>query len=88
MVGQSMSPTLENNDYVICGRWPGYRPVEGCLVVVAHPYYQVIVKRVQAIDELGRLKLSGDNLLSVDSQSMGWIDKECLVGRVVFRISA
>lgn len=88
VVGQSMCPTMDHNDYVLCALWPGYKLRKGSLVVVAHSKFNTIVKRVQCIDHLGRLKLSGDHDSSVSTDSMGWINKQDVVGRVIFCISA
>ncbi|MEP0357675.1 S24 family peptidase [Paraglaciecola sp.] len=88
VVGQSMNPTLADNDYVVCGLWPGFLPIKGCLVVVFHPQLYTLVKRVENIDRSGRLWLSGDSDSSISSDKMGWVDKKHIVGRVIYCISA
>ncbi|WP_133468526.1 S24 family peptidase [Paraglaciecola marina] len=88
VVGHSMHPTLMNNDYVICGIWPGFAARNGCLVVVSHPQLHTIVKRVENIDCSGRLRLSGDSDSSISSDDIGWVERKYIVGRVIFCISA
>jgi hypothetical protein len=83
-----MCPAIKHNDYVVCALWPGYKVRIGSVVVVAHPRLNIIVKRVQCIDNLGRLQLSGDHVSSTSTDNMGWVDKEFLIGRVIFNISA
>jgi hypothetical protein len=87
VAGCSMCPAMDHNDYVVCALWPGYRAKVGSVVVVAHPRLNTIVKRVQCVDSLGRLQLSGDHVSSTSSGSMGWVDKEHVIGRVIFCIS-
>ena len=83
-----MCPTLMDNDYVICGLWPGFTAKKGCLVVVAHSQLQTIVKRVERIDNVGRLLLSGDHESSISTSNMGWVECQRIIGRVIFTISA
>lgn len=84
--GHSMSPTLATNDYVLCTRWSLNTLRVGQLVVVVHPRLKVIIKRVKAIDKMGRLLLLGDNPLSISTQSMGWVEKRCVLAKVIFTI--
>lgn len=66
--GQSMAPTFASGDYVL-----GVRPFfasslrVGQVVVIEHPQYGKIVKRIQSISASGGLSLSGDGGASVAS---------------------
>lgn len=84
--GQSMFPTYQHNDYVVHAHWPGMALREGMIVVVNHPIYQYIIKRIRQIDELGNMLLAGDNPQSVSQNNIGWVDKTCLLGKVIFHI--
>ena len=80
--GDSLSPTLEEGDYVLTCR--GYcTPKVNDLVVVNHPVYQRVIKRVVAISPEKALRLSGDNSRSVSSEQMGWIGERWILGKVL-----
>lgn len=82
-----MSPTYNHNDYLVSICWVFMQVQKGNVVVISHPTLNNIVKRVLSIDKLGRMRLSGDNLLSVDSAGMGWVDKKHLIGKVILRFA-
>ncbi len=86
-----MVPTLKDGDYVISSRWfrLGFWPFslsKNCLVVVRHPHYDVIVKRLLAFDGSGRFLLAGENDTSVSTQDMSWCSCEQVLGKVLFRV--
>ena len=82
-----MRPRLKNDDYVLAARrWPWLR--QGQLVVVRHPCYGVLVKRLQDIRGDGRILLRGENDASVSSEQMGWLTRDALIGVVLLRLKA
>ena len=84
--GDSMRPDLIPGDYVIILRcfWPLRRGVK---VVVKHPDYGIIIKRVKHRGSCGRYKLIGDNReVSVSSEKLGWVAAKHILGRVIFTI--
>lgn len=81
-----MSPTYNHNDYIVSAYWPFIKMYKGHIVVVSHPTFNTIVKRIKSLDNQGRMQLSGDNLLSTESEKIGWVTKENLLGRVIFHI--
>ncbi|MEP1449284.1 MAG: S24 family peptidase [Paraglaciecola sp.] len=85
--GHSMAPTYTHGDYIVSIRWPHMSVSAGTPVVVSHPKFNHIVKRISHIDKAKRMKLAGDNSLSVDTEKMGWVDKQQLVGKVILRFS-
>ena len=85
--GTSMVPRLQNGDFVFISRWQRSLKV-GDLVVVDHPLYQFIVKRVLEIDDHGLLWVGGENESSLKPQELGWIAPNRLVGKVLFCICA
>jgi nickel-type superoxide dismutase maturation protease len=87
--GDSMRPTLADNDVVYfeyCRM-----PAVGDIVLAAHPYKQsvAILKRVMAIDDHGRIELCGDNAdESTDSRTFGNVPIEYIKGRAVCRLKS
>lgn len=77
-----MSPTLQSGDYVLTSGL--LRPKPQAMVVITHPHYGVMVKRVKELK--GRqVLLSGDNAQSVSSEAMGWLSQDLIKG-VVFKV--
>lgn len=92
VIGDSMLPTLKNNDYVLgySFLWMNFKIND--LVVVNHPEYGVIVKRIVDMDIKTKEKkyaLSGDNQSkSTSSEKMGWIMPEQIIAKVLWAFTA
>ena len=83
-----MAPTLAHGDFVIGWRPSRRRPVRvGDVVVVQHPYYGRMIKRVSACRGDGTLSLKGDNAATVASIDMGAIRRDQVLSRAQLRIS-
>lgn len=84
--GDSMVPTLEAGQYVLYD--PLSSPAAGDVVVARHPSQPIdIVKRVAAVDPVGLVELTSDNLaVGTDSRSFGRIDVEAVIGRVTISL--
>jgi nickel-type superoxide dismutase maturation protease len=80
--GDSMRPTLEPGDRVVCVR--ARRVHTGDLVAVHDPRDgRLLVKRVATVDPL---TVVGDNAeASTDSRAFGPVARRDVVGRVVYR---
>ena len=80
--GDSMRPTLEPGDRVVCVR--ARRVSTGDLVAVHDPRDgRLLVKRVATVDPL---TVVGDNAeASTDSRAFGTLDADHVVGKVVYR---
>lgn len=76
-----MAPTLRAGDFLLVSKTQNF--LIGDLVVV-NQNESKLVKRV--VDEdLGQVWLSGDNVKeSNDSRNFGWVDKNQIVGKVIF----
>lgn len=84
--GNSMLPTMANGNFVVVSHFFfGCKP--GDIVVINHPIYKKIVKRIKKISEDGELWLQGENIESVSSEKMRWIDKEWVKGKVILTIA-
>ncbi|MEP0071511.1 MAG: S24/S26 family peptidase [Marinomonas sp.] len=83
--GESMSPRLEDGDFVFTSRW--YKKLKvGHLVVVDHALYGFIVKKVLHIAPDGQLWLGGENDKSMQSERIGWVSARRVIGKVIFCI--
>lgn len=79
--GESMHPNLSEGDFVVALR--ALRPLKvGQRVVIDHPRYGILVKRVCRVGEDGRFQCAGDNPASVGPDALGWLDRTQLRGVV------
>jgi nickel-type superoxide dismutase maturation protease len=85
--GDSMLPKMAGGDFVIISRlFFSLKP--GDVVVVDHPVYQRIVKRIEKTCSQQGIWLTGDNLsASVSSDDMGWVSRNQVKGKVIVTIS-
>ena len=81
-----MLPTLSHRDFVIAMRWPGMTIKVGDLVVVNHPKYKRIIKRISKMSITGNFMLRGDSPNSTPEEAIGWIKKSWLNAKVVYII--
>lgn len=80
-----MSPAFNHGDYVFTLRWrTGLKP--GDVVVVDHPRFKTIIKRIAAINPRGELRLYGDNPASTSSEALGWQSADGVIGKVIWHI--
>lgn len=80
-----MEPNLTTGDFVLSLKHSGHYKV-GQRVIVEHPFYGLIVKRILKRNTLGYYRLCGDSKQSVTAQQMGWISQQHIHGRVLFTI--
>jgi nickel-type superoxide dismutase maturation protease len=84
--GHSMAPALRHNQIVFASSIPYIfrKPRTGDIVIVRHT--RCIIKRIAEIKE-DKIFIIGDNEeKSTDSRSFGWIGKESILGKVIFKI--
>ena len=91
VVGSSMLPTLRPDQQVLVdvGAYRRRRPTPGEIVVARHPFRSdmKLIKRVEAVEPDGGLRLVGDNpAASTDSRSLGIVAPQFLEGRVQCRL--
>jgi nickel-type superoxide dismutase maturation protease len=87
VVGASMTPTLYQGDYVLCLTWPLFKSRKSQVVVVNHPRYQKIIKRIKRVSDSRGYWLAGDNPQSTSSQELGFVTQENIVGWVILTIA-
>lgn len=82
--GESMAPTLAPGDYILVTKARVIR--SGFVVLVDHPKYGVIVKRVTAVSDRS-VTLQGDGLESTSAEALGEIALANVLGRVRLAIT-
>ena len=83
IIGDSMSPTLQDGDKVYFDTKPGRQIRVNDIVLVKHPYIKKrnLVKRIKNITSDGSVFIQGDNsLCSTDSKSFGMVNKNNILG--------
>lgn len=88
--GNSMFPTLKEGETVLVNlrAYLQQPPQPDDIVIALHPNFpdQKIFKRVQFVNEYGRIYLIGDNKAeSSDSRDFGTLPPETIVGKVTSR---
>ena len=78
-----MRPTLAPDDYMIITKARTLR--SGFVVLVNHPEYGVIVKRIKSI-ESDSLRLVGDGNVTTSTHEMGDVPTSNVIGRVRWAI--
>ena len=82
-----MHPSYSHNDFIVCFSRTLLAVKVGDSVVVDHPQFGSIVKRVQKIKE-NKLWISGDNPLSTCSEKFGWVPIHQIIGKVILKVSS
>lgn len=93
--GQSMAPSYQEGDYVLYWpqtlrlRWQPTRAYQvGDVVLVNHPVYGRIIKRISEVIDQQDYRLVGDNPAeSTSSEAMGKVHHRQCLGRVFTRIA-
>ncbi len=80
-----MSPTLDHQDFILVLRLPWTQFREGQVVLVEHPQYQLIIKRIHTIKN-HKILLIGDNPCSLSTEAMGWINQHQIIGQLCWHI--
>ena len=82
-----MLPELSSGDFVIASRF--YLSIKNNdLLIVNHPVYGIIVKRVIEYHPQNGYRLRGDHTSSVSSEQMGWLSQENIVGKIFFSVTS
>ncbi|KRN51183.1 MULTISPECIES: S26 family signal peptidase [Kandleria] len=78
--GQSMTPSIEDGQYVIVRKKKRYKYNDIIVFTFDHRYY---VKRVQSVYQDGYFVLGDCFSSSVDSRTMGLINSKDIIGSVL-----
>ena len=89
VTGESLSPSFQNGDYVLVATASPFinciRP--GDIIVFDHHKLGTMIKMVDRLNQkTGKLYVAGKHEYSVDSSQLGLIDKESIIGKVIWHI--
>jgi signal peptidase I len=85
--GESLSPLLEEGDFVLVLKIPFRFLRKGDIFVFQHPFYGTMIKLVaEKFPEKGFVHAIGVHPLSTDSQKIGPVMKDDIIGKVFLRI--
>ncbi len=86
--GESLTPEYQHGDFVLVSKIPFlfHPPIEGDVIAFHQPGYGLLIKRVQAIDEIGGITVLGTQLDSTDSRVFGAVQRKDIIGKVIWHI--
>lgn len=79
-----MTPTLAPGDYILVTKARAIR--SGFVVLVDHPKYGVIVKRIASVSGAS-ISLEGDGADSTPTEALGYVTDKAVRGRVRLAIT-
>ncbi|MGD9092243.1 MAG: S24/S26 family peptidase [Anaerolineales bacterium] len=89
VTGESLSPSFQNGDYVLVATASPFinRIRPGDIIVFDHDDLGIVIKMVDHVNhETGGLHVKGTHEHSLDSSRLGMIDRETIVGKVIWHI--
>ena len=85
VTGQSLSPDYQEGDYVMLITLPFFPFKRGNTIVFQHPDYGVMIKKIAVVSAEG-ITVTGTHPHSVDSRRFGSIQRDSVIGVVVWHI--
>ncbi|MCX8062857.1 MAG: S24/S26 family peptidase [Anaerolineales bacterium] len=87
--GQSLSPRIEDGDFVLAVKLPIFFPIRvGDMIVFRKAPYGVLIKQVERLDEERRtFWVRGSHPESVDSRAFGAVQAGEIIGKVMAHFS-
>ncbi len=92
VTGNSLFPLIQEGDFVIVFKipfllWRFFRYHRGDIVVLKHPYYGILIKKIDWLSDDGKqYSVIGTHPESTDSRQFGLVEYEWLVGKMIFHI--
>ncbi|EPJ49490.1 MAG: hypothetical protein OFPII_00420 [Osedax symbiont Rs1] len=83
-----MAPTLQHDDYIVALRLPYSKFNIDDIVIVHHPVYAEIIKRIERVDQEGNYWLIGDGMDTLSSDKIGAIHNSQIIGKMFWHIKA
>ena len=90
VTGDSLYPAYRQGDFVLITKIPFLLNSiqRGDVIVIEHPVYGTLIKRVESVSaDRGAYYVLGVHENSVDSRQFGPVDRQELVGKVIWHIS-
>ena len=92
VTGNSLFPLIQEGDFVIVFKipfslWRFLQYHVGDIVILKHPYYGVLIKKIDWLSEDGqKYYVVGTHSESIDSRQFGLVEYKWLVGKVIWHI--
>jgi len=86
VTGNSLEPEYREGDYVMVITFPFFRLKRGDTVVLRHPQYGMLIKKIEQIDS-DKIYVIGLHTDSVDSRRFGPIKHKSVIGKVIWQFS-
>ncbi|MEL6528353.1 MAG: S24/S26 family peptidase [Pseudomonadota bacterium] len=82
--GASMEPGLPDGSFALFRRRKAVK--RGDVILVDHPEFGLIVKRVHVVSRSGLFHLEGTGKLSTDRSRLGGVERDRIKGKLLFKI--
>jgi nickel-type superoxide dismutase maturation protease len=89
VTGNSLFPVYREGDFVLVSKIPFLFNIvrQGDVVAFRHPSYGALIKRVERIStDRQRYFVVGTHILSTDSRQFGEIERQAMLGKVIWHI--
>ena len=88
IVGDSLTPEYQNGDFVMISKIPFLfvPPSTGDIVAFHQPGYGLLIKRIQGVNQDGSVNVIGAHPDSIDSRVFGPVNKNNVLGKVIWHI--
>jgi phage repressor protein C with HTH and peptisase S24 domain len=84
--GNSMSPTLNDGDFILALKLPQKMYHINDIIIVNHQLFDNIIKRIHSIHD-NTVQLKGDGQDSLSTLKMGEIPTRHILGKMIWHIS-
>jgi len=85
VTGSSLYPEYREGDYVMIITIPFFLFKQGDTIIFRHPTYGRMIKIINCI-ESDKIQVVGTHPESIDSRQLGPIDRESILGKVIWHI--
>ncbi len=86
--GDSLVPEYSQGDFVLVSKIPLLvsAPSPGMVIAFRQPGYGLLIKRIESITDNGGLSVIGTHPESIDSRTFGLVQRENVIGKVIWHI--
>jgi signal peptidase I len=88
VMGDSLAPEFQGGDFVLISKIPFLfsPPSPGDVIAFRQPGYGILIKRIQQVTPDGLLDVTGSHPDSIDSRVFGPVNREDMLGKVIWHI--